>query len=590
MWQPEPHRTEGPRLSDDARARGDASKSAARAKRKSASVEKPHSTTVNEPKPAVASADEAFTAELLTQLREHNALPYLFVGSGVSRRYLGLPDWEGMLRHFADEIGEDLDFMLASVNGDLPAAASELARAFHPVWFKGRKYAAQRKEHKSAVRDTEAALKVAISTYFSEHSQLQAGVPAVDDLELAAELDLLRNSIVDGVITTNFDDLTDELFPEYNSYVGQDELILSDAQFVAETYKIHGSSRQPLSLVLTADDYADFKNRNSYLAAKLLTIFAEHPVIFLGYSLSDQYIRDIIASIAAAVGPNRLDALQKQIYFVDWNSDPDTAPSISQFFLEVLPGRTLPAQRIEMHSFASLFAALTQLERPFPIRVLRELSKHVYDLVAHPSPEQARETVRALPFDSEAADNFRVVFGVGSFTDADVEQFADIGGKALEREDLAEDVLGIRARSLAANNVLRIVLPQILKYSSNAHLPVYKYLREADLIDKGKPKIVGLDESVKALLRRTSVPSAQSQQRFAGKVEGILTTPRELFESEYPLYFKLDCLLCLDSASYEISELREVLVEIFRTLADLKVSEKTSLFKAIARYDQLLYK
>jgi hypothetical protein len=128
--------------------------------------------------------------------------------------------------------------------------------------------------------------------------------------------------------------------------------------------------------------------------------------------------------------------------------------------------------------------------------VLRELSKHVYDLVAHPDPEQARETVRALPFDSAAPDDLRVVFGVGSFTDEDVEQLADLGGKALEREDLAADILCVRARPLAASNVLRVVLAQILNFSGNAHLPVYKYLREAGLLEGGKPKLAGLDESV----------------------------------------------------------------------------------------------
>jgi len=578
-----------PELADDESAQAGASKSAPPGKKSVAATKKSNSINAVASASAVTTPSASFTAELLTQLGEHNALPYLFVGSGVSRRYLGLPDWEGMLRHFADEIGEDLDFMLASVNGDLPAAAGELARVFHPVWFKHRRYMAQRREHKAEVRDTEAALKVAISTYFRERTLLQVGVPGVDDADLALELELLRNSVVDGVITTNFDDLTDALFPEYTSYVGQDELILSDAQFVAETYKIHGSSRQPLSLILTDSDYANFHNRNSYLAAKLLTIFAEHPVIFLGYSLGDQYIRDIIASIAAAVGPNRLDALQKQIYFVDWNSDPDTEPAISQFFIEVLPGHTLPAQRIEMHSFAPLFAALTQLERPFPVRVLRELSKHVYDLVTHPSPEQARETVRALPFDSKAADGLRVVFGVGSFTDEDVEQLADIGGKTLEREDLAEDVLGIRARPLAATNVLRVVLPQIVKYRGNARVPVFKYLREAGLIDGGKPKLAGLDESVKALIKQSLEPGDYSKRRYASNVRGVLATPREILESDYPLYFKIDCLLCLDPAGFELDELREVLIETYASLAELTVNEKSGLFKAIARYDRLKY-
>jgi hypothetical protein len=536
-----------------------------------------------------ASHDDVFSADLAARLREHNALPYLFVGSGVSRRYLNLPDWEGMLRHFAEEIGEDLDFMLASVDGDLPAAASELARAFHPVWWQHRRYAAQRKLHKSRVRDTEAALKVAISAYFEERSHLQAGVPGVDDATLAAELDLLRRCVVDGVITTNFDDLTDELFPDYISYVGQDELILSDAQFVAETYKIHGSSRQPLSLVLTDRDYRNFKARNSYLAAKLLTIFAEHPVIFVGYSLTDQYIRDIIANIAAAVGPDRLEALQRQIYFVDWNADPATETTISPYYIEVLPGQNLPAQRIETHSFAPLFSALAQLDRPFPVRVLRELSKHVYDLVAHPDPEQARETVRALPFDAEAPDNLRVVFGVGSFTDEDVEQLADLGGKALERDDLAADVLGIRARPLSATNVLRVVLPQILRYSGNAHLPVYKYLHEAGLMEAGKPKLAGLSEPVKALVRRTPSPNANQTRRYENQIKGVLTTPAAVFASDYPLYFKLDCLLRLDASGFDLDELRDVLVRTYAQLDDLSISERTSLYKGISRYDRLLH-
>lgn len=108
--------------------------------------------------------------------------------------------------------------------------------------------------------------------------------------EYKDEIALLSQLSVDGIITTNWDLLLETLFPDYKVFVGQGEMLFSNPQSIAEIYKIHGSASRPASLVLTKEDYTDLENKNPYLAAKLITLFVEHPIVFIGYSLTDRNV------------------------------------------------------------------------------------------------------------------------------------------------------------------------------------------------------------------------------------------------------------------------------------------------------------
>ena len=70
-----------------------------------------------------------------------------------------------------------------------------------------------------------------------------------------------------GVITTNYDLFFERLFEDYKSYVGQEELLFSPIQGVAEIYKIHGSVSNPDSIVINNDDYQAFKEQQYDLLA-----------------------------------------------------------------------------------------------------------------------------------------------------------------------------------------------------------------------------------------------------------------------------------------------------------------------------------
>jgi len=530
---------------------------------------------------------EDFEWRLLAVLEEQSALPYLFVGSGMSRRYLGLPDWPGLLRHFAEEIGVGYDYLAATANGNYPLLARLLAERFHEAWWTEDKFALSRARNSSETPSQESALKIAVSQFIEDHEALTSGRPGVDDPDLANEIQLLRAAVIDGVITTNYDSLTDQLFPEFKAYVGQDELMLSDAQFIAEVYKIHGSASRPSSLVLTATDYEEFHQRGAYLAAKLLTIFAEHPVIFLGYSITDEYIQEILQNIALAVGPARLSRLADRLIFVERNtkaSEPEMGPTTMAI------GTTgLPILHITLNDFSPLYRVFTRLQRPFPAQVLRELRSFVYDLVAEPHP--SREAVAAIPIDAPGAESLKIVFGVGEFTPSQVHQIAELGIQGISRSDLGSDVLGVGGSEYDADSVLRLAVASIRSRSGGSvYIPVFKYLRTVGRVDAdGNVDTSGLPDAVSACVDRLSnlQLNAGQHSRFVRDVKGRFSTPQELRGSSLALYVQLDSLLALDPAGFSLDEFRETLIEL-RPLVE-GTGNESGWWKALCRYDFLRF-
>lgn len=87
--------------------------------------------------------------------------PFLFIGSGFSRRYIGLEDWRGLLSKFCENLN-DFEYYLASANGKLEKAASLMAADFHKVWWNHEKFSNSRESYKHLAVDVNSALKIEI--------------------------------------------------------------------------------------------------------------------------------------------------------------------------------------------------------------------------------------------------------------------------------------------------------------------------------------------------------------------------------------------------------------------------------------------
>lgn len=547
--------------------------------------------------PKDASRNEQFATGISDQFRKslvggetrYTALPYLFLGSGVSRRYLGLPDWPGLLRMFANEIDVDFDYHLSSAGGDFPKTAELIAHEFHEKWWTEPRFADQVEMHRGTFTTKDGALKAAVADYISQSDELEDGKPGVDDIKLVAEIQLLRRAVVDGVITTNFDALTDQLFPDFKAYVGQDGLLFSDAQFIGETYKIHGSASEAQSLVLTTADYTEFEDRNPYLAAKLLTIFAEHPVLFIGYSLRDEYLGRILESIARAAGPDRVAQLGERIFFVEWEPDESTEPFMSPSVIQ-RGDITLPITLIRTNSFAWLWQVLSRLDRPFPAKVLRQLRNHVKELISHPEPGQEIETVRAIPIDGDTGSEYRVVFGVGAFSEPEIQQLSTLSARTLSIQDLLEDALESRRPRLDPEWVLKHGIPGHIRPTKNQYVPVYSYLfKDGRIAPDGTVDYSGLDPIIQTLAERELRVPSDSSKRFRRIPATDCKSPKELFELELPLYVKLDCIHELAITPEYQEELRALLVGTLKDghpeLSGLAI---TAIRRAICQYERLV--
>lgn len=408
-----------------------------------------------------------------------SAGPFLFVGSGFSRRYLGLEDWTGLLQKYC-VAGQPFQYYLSSGDGTYPTAARLIAEDFNETWWKSDEYKESRAKFSSRVIDSTSALRIEISEYLKGVDEEK-----IHNNEYSDEIKLLSNLNVDGIITTNWDCFLEQIFPDYRVYTGQNELLFSNPQSIGEIYKIHGSSHRPKSLVLTDRDYADFNEKNAYLAAKLITIFVEHPVVFIGYSLSDKNISDLLSAISLCIGKENISQLRQNLIFIQRPIDGE-GESISDTYLTINSVQ-IPIVLVKTEDFSSVYQAIDVTKRKIPARILRYCKEQLYNLVQSSEPEKK---ICLVDIDEvEKHEDVEFVVGIGVAAAAE-EKISSVGYKAISIMELFHDLL-YNDKNFNAESLLREVVPNVGRYSAN--VPVFKYLHSIGITSLETYKESGLD-------------------------------------------------------------------------------------------------
>lgn len=309
--------------------------------------------------------------------------PVLFIGTGMSLRYLkNSYTWDGLLSKIAiDLFGDDREYLNIksrnSENGSFKyeAIAEELQRKFDEILEQNPdgKFKEINDEFFESMRSGRplSRFKIYISKLlanleYKEHANIE--------LE---ELKKARKN-VGSIITTNYDKLAQDIF-EFNPLIGND-ILLSNPY--GSIYKIHGCIDNPSKIIITQTDYKKFKEKYELIRAQLLSLFIHNPIIFFGYNVGDENIKEILKTIFTYVEPNSNTAkrIRSNFLLVEYEADSNNQ-DIVEHDIDITGFSTIRINKIKTDNFSQIYKALASLTLPISamdIRKLQSVVKEIY--------------------------------------------------------------------------------------------------------------------------------------------------------------------------------------------------------------------
>lgn len=479
-----------------------------------------------------------------------NTTPFLFAGSGVTLRYFGLPTWKNLLKYFARQINNDrfaynaFESKAKSMdhpNGVLPLTATLIQDAYDAAWYQNPAIRTLDSYGLGMVEHGASPFKMELAAFLKRNSN------PIEKYE--SEISKLRNlskKNLSGVITTNYDMFFEDTFSEYKPFVGQDNLCFSAIQGIAEIYKIHGSITDPETIVINDSDYRIFREKGKYLASKLLTIFMEYPIIFIGYSLGDPNIQDILKDIAECIPESKLKSLQERFIFVEY-SPGTTGYKISEYEI-ALGSKRIKMTKVSLEDFSILYDALTSKVAAVPVKLLRRFKEDLYSFVVSQNPGTTLK-VSALENPDLPEDNLVISIGLQETGEYGYRRLLDVNGWY---QNIVLDDFPVSVYSY--DKLLELTYPG-LKHETQGFFPVCKYLA---LAKKTYPDIAKtIPESFDALL----CPTNRNGRHSVAEHSSVLDLWTK--EKRNP---KRACrlLLCMPEEKINVKELELVLEEMFK--------------------------
>ncbi len=327
-----------------------------------------------------------------------------------------------------------------------------------------------------------------------------------DDKLTYEEMNCLKDNQnkIAGIITTNYDSILEQIFPDFDVLMGNESLLIANTDNLFNIYKIHGSNKEPNTIVITKEDYEYFIGKLKYLSAKLLTLFVEHPIIFIGYSISDVNIRSILEEITFCLSNEQLSSLKNKFLFIK----PAFGEKDSINTREIIfNNKKIIMNEITINNYMDFYTELSKINSSMPVRVIRKMQDMFCNFIA--TTEATNNIfVGNLSNPNISDDKVGVYFGP-------LETVSSIGFKTYSLNDIMEDILFDNKPYLVNLSIIDETFKNIRSISGQTYLPIYKYLSKLGLTTDYLPDNFKIIKSISGIdLNRTEKEYCKDKPQF----------------------------------------------------------------------------
>ncbi|MHC8667939.1 SIR2 family protein [Bacillus cereus] len=525
--------------------------------------------------------------EVLQKLKRNNEFPVVFIGAGISKRFLNnFPDWTSLLEEFWNELKlgnfygefnnirtkiekENSGYSEKEVEHYANIKMGSIVEEKYNESFNNESIKIEGFSTKDAYCTKISPFKKAISERFKKYHLKEE---MLEEYQTFKKM-LLKTQIV---LTTNYDSFIEDSYNnesdyEIKKYIGQKGFFEETYGF-AELYKIHGCIEKPADIIISEQDYTNFEKNSVLISAKIIAMMMNSPIVFMGYSLTDINVRKIIKDFTRSLSEKEMQLLEERLVLIERKENEDG------FIEEVINDKDLGCKLkiIKTDNFKEIFRIISSINQGIAPTEVRKYQHVIKKLIIDRGKKGALHTVLLSPEELDKLEgniltkNITVALGDAKY----IFQIPDVITYTLDYiSDIDEISTEIRMR-FAANQQGRFPIQKIsdglIIEKSSLHPSekekLKQKIKEASKFEKHYKTIVN---SAVIKIDDTSVHNITHQDAKKGKVYETLS-------------YHIKGLKLEELKEFLISELQDL-----KEKGEIKIS--TELRRLVLLYDILVY-